>query len=145
MHARPHRRRDQLPLRSLRHLRSRWVFAPVRPRLARWEHNRPQRGSRALEELGTCPRHVLYFISLLVSNLNSRKFFQVHVFPVFQSYSDDVWIFSKFFWIYHAIPVFRTYLDGFLIFWTFMFQFKYKYSSDTNFSSSSAAFDYFRG
>ena len=30
------------PLRSLRDLRSRWVFAPARPRLARWEHNRPQ-------------------------------------------------------------------------------------------------------
>ena len=22
--------------------RSRWVFAPVQPRLARWEHKRPQ-------------------------------------------------------------------------------------------------------
>ena len=42
MHARPHRRKDQLPLRSLRDLRSRWVFAPFRPRLARWEHKRPQ-------------------------------------------------------------------------------------------------------
>ena len=31
MHARPHRRESQLPLRSLRDLRSRWVFAPVRP------------------------------------------------------------------------------------------------------------------
>ena len=42
MHARPHRRKDQLPLRSLRDLRSRWVFAPVRPRLARWDYKRPQ-------------------------------------------------------------------------------------------------------
>ena len=41
MHARPHRRKDQLPLRSLRDLRSRYVFAPVRPRLARWEYKRP--------------------------------------------------------------------------------------------------------
>ena len=40
MHARPHRRIDQLPLRSLHDLRSRWVFASVRPRLARWEHKR---------------------------------------------------------------------------------------------------------
>ena len=38
MHARPHRRKDQL-----RDLRSRQVFAPVRlPRLARWENNLPQ-------------------------------------------------------------------------------------------------------
>ena len=42
MHARPHRRKDQLPLRSLRDLRFRYVFAPVRPRLARWEQKRPQ-------------------------------------------------------------------------------------------------------
>ena len=42
MHARPHRRKDQLPLRSLRDLRSRYVFAPGRPRLARWEYKRPQ-------------------------------------------------------------------------------------------------------
>ena len=42
MHARPRRRKDQLPLRSLRDLRSRWVFAPDRPRLARWEYKRPQ-------------------------------------------------------------------------------------------------------
>ena len=42
MHARPHRRKDQLPLRSLRDLRSRYVFAPARPRLARWEYKRPQ-------------------------------------------------------------------------------------------------------
>ena len=42
MHARPHRRKDQLPLRSLRDLRSRYVFAPVRPRLARWEYKQPQ-------------------------------------------------------------------------------------------------------
>ena len=41
MQAHPHRRKDQLPLRSLRDLRSRYVFAPVRPRLARWEHKRP--------------------------------------------------------------------------------------------------------
>ena len=45
MHARPHRRKDQLSLRSLRDLRSRYVFAPVRPRLARWEHRRPQGGA----------------------------------------------------------------------------------------------------
>ena len=42
MHARPHRSKDQLPIRSLRDLRSRKVFAPVRPRLARWEYKRPQ-------------------------------------------------------------------------------------------------------
>ena len=42
MHARPRRRKDQLSLRSLRYLCSRYVFAPVRPRLARWEHKRPQ-------------------------------------------------------------------------------------------------------
>ena len=42
MHARPHRHKDQLPLRSLRDLRSRYVFAPARPRLARWDHKRPQ-------------------------------------------------------------------------------------------------------
>ena len=42
MHARPHRCKDQLPLRSLRDLRSRRGFAPVRPRLARWEYKRPQ-------------------------------------------------------------------------------------------------------
>ena len=42
MHARPHYRKDELTLRSLRDLGSRWVFAPVRPRLARWEHRRPQ-------------------------------------------------------------------------------------------------------
>ena len=42
MQARPHRRKDQLPLRSLRDLRSPYVFAPVRPRLARWENKRPQ-------------------------------------------------------------------------------------------------------
>ena len=42
MHARPHRRKDQLPLRLLRDLRSRLVFALVQPRLARWEYKRPQ-------------------------------------------------------------------------------------------------------
>ena len=44
LHARPRRRNDQLPLRSLRDLRSRYVFAPVRPRLARWrwEHKQPK-------------------------------------------------------------------------------------------------------
>ena len=42
MHARHHRRKDQLPQRSLRDLGSRLVFAPVRPRLARWEYKRPQ-------------------------------------------------------------------------------------------------------
>ena len=41
-HARPHHRKDQLPQRLLRDLRSRWVFAPVRPHLARWEYKRPQ-------------------------------------------------------------------------------------------------------
>ena len=34
--------KNQLPLRSLRDHRSRKVFAHVRPRLARWEHKRPQ-------------------------------------------------------------------------------------------------------
>ena len=42
MHSRPHRHKDQLPLRSLRDLRSRQVFAPIRPHLARWEHKQPQ-------------------------------------------------------------------------------------------------------
>ena len=42
MHARPHRRKDQLPLRLLRDLRFSYVFAPARPRLARWEHKRSQ-------------------------------------------------------------------------------------------------------
>ena len=37
MQARPHRRKDQLPLRLLRDLRSRYVVAPVRRRLAKWE------------------------------------------------------------------------------------------------------------
>ena len=48
MHTRPHRCKDQLPLRSLRVLRSRYVFAPVRPHLARWGHKGPkgQRGFR---------------------------------------------------------------------------------------------------
>ena len=35
MHARPHRRKDQLPLQLLLDLCSRQVSAPVRPRLAR--------------------------------------------------------------------------------------------------------------
>ena len=42
MHTRPHRHKDQLPLLSLRDLDSRQVFAPVRPRLVRWKHLRPQ-------------------------------------------------------------------------------------------------------
>ena len=37
MQARPHRRKDQLPLRLLRDLRSRYVVAPVRRRLAKWQ------------------------------------------------------------------------------------------------------------
>ena len=41
MHARPQRRI----------LRSRSVFAPVRPRVARWKHKQPQ-GRGALEEMG---------------------------------------------------------------------------------------------
>ena len=45
VHARHHHRKDQLPLRLLRDLRSRWVFAPVPPRLAKWEHMQPQRGA----------------------------------------------------------------------------------------------------
>ena len=52
MHARPHRRENQLPLQSLRDL-----FAPVRPGLARWEHKRPQgaagtRGNGEISETG---------------------------------------------------------------------------------------------
>ena len=46
MHARPHRRKDQIPQRSHRDRRSHWVFAPVRPRLARWEHTRPLGAAR---------------------------------------------------------------------------------------------------
>ena len=42
MHARPQCRKDQLPLRSHRDLRYRWVLAPVQPRLAKWEYKRPQ-------------------------------------------------------------------------------------------------------
>ena len=42
MHARPHRRKIQLPLQSLRDLRFPYIFAPARPRLARWERKRPQ-------------------------------------------------------------------------------------------------------
>ena len=53
MHARPHRRKDQLPLRSLRDLRSFWVFAPVRPRLARWEHKRPRGAAGHLRKWGS--------------------------------------------------------------------------------------------
>ena len=34
--------KNQLPLRTLRDLCSRLIFAPVRPRLARWKHTRPQ-------------------------------------------------------------------------------------------------------
>ena len=41
------------PLRSLRDLRSRSVFASVRLRLARLEHMRPPRGRGALEKMGT--------------------------------------------------------------------------------------------
>ena len=42
MHARLLRRKDQRPLRLFRDLRSSFVFDPVRPRLARWEHKQPQ-------------------------------------------------------------------------------------------------------
>ena len=42
MHVRPQRRKDQLSLRSLCDLRSRYVFPPVRSRLARWVEKRPQ-------------------------------------------------------------------------------------------------------
>ena len=52
MHTRPHRRKDQLPLRSLRDLRSRYVFAPVQPRLARWNISGPKGGRGALEGMG---------------------------------------------------------------------------------------------
>ena len=45
MHARPQCRKDQLPLQSLRDLRSRWLFAIDRPRLARWEYKRLQRAA----------------------------------------------------------------------------------------------------
>ena len=51
MHARPHRRKDQLPLRSLRDFRSRWVFAPVRPRLARWEYTHPRDADPQIQEM----------------------------------------------------------------------------------------------
>ena len=50
MHARPHRRKDQLLLRSLRDLRSR--FAPARPRLARCEHKQPQGSARDSRKWG---------------------------------------------------------------------------------------------
>ena len=52
MHAHPHRRKDQIQLRSLRDLRSPWVFAPVRLRLARWEHKRPQGAAGQLRKWG---------------------------------------------------------------------------------------------
>ena len=67
MHARPHRREDQLPLRSLRDLRSRSVFARVRPRLARWEHKRlkGQRGTRGNEDISV-GRFILCIIPTLL-------------------------------------------------------------------------------
>ena len=52
MQARPKRRRDQLQLRSLCDLRSRWVFAPVRPRLAKVYNERPQGASGSLGKWG---------------------------------------------------------------------------------------------
>ena len=52
MHARPYRRKGQLPLRWLRDLRSRLVFAPVRPGLARWEYKRPRKGPRCTKGNG---------------------------------------------------------------------------------------------
>ena len=42
MQVRPHRRKDQLPLQSLSDVRVRYVFAPVRPGLARGEYKWPQ-------------------------------------------------------------------------------------------------------
>ena len=42
MHTHPRRRKDRIPLRLVRDLRSRQVFAAARPRLARWEHKRSQ-------------------------------------------------------------------------------------------------------
>ena len=55
------------------------VFAPVRPRLARWKHKRPSRGRGALEEMGTNTRQVLYF---------SRKFYlrQFDLYPKNQNF-----------------------------------------------------------
>ena len=45
MQARPHHRKDQLPVRSFRDLRFRWVFAPTPPRLAKWEQMQHQGGA----------------------------------------------------------------------------------------------------
>ena len=55
------RRKDQLPLRSLRDLRSRDAFAPVRPSLARWEYKRPQgtAGTRGIGDISEA-RFILY-------------------------------------------------------------------------------------
>ena len=45
MHAHPHRRKEQLPQRLVRDLHSRYVFAPVRPCLARWDYKRPHKAA----------------------------------------------------------------------------------------------------
>ena len=58
MHAHSHRRKDQLPLRSLRDLRFLYVFAHVRPRLARWEYRGP-RGTRGIGDKSVA-RFILY-------------------------------------------------------------------------------------
>ena len=73
MHARLHHRKDQLRLRSLRDLRSRWVFAPVRPRLARWEYKQPKgpqktTGNGDISEA----RFMLCIVPTLMKNLPQR-------------------------------------------------------------------------
>ena len=75
MHARPQRRKDQLPLRSLRDLRSRSVFAPVRPRLAKWEYKQPK-GPRGTSRNGGISegqkhcnlRRKRFFVDLLLAS-----------------------------------------------------------------------------
>ena len=72
MHARPHCRKDQLPLRSLRDLRSRKIFAAVRPHLATWEHKRPQEAAEHESKQGHI-RVTFFTLNLFQIENNNQK------------------------------------------------------------------------
>ena len=83
MHVRPYRRKHKRPLivklvnpRSLYDLRSRYVSAPVRPQLVRWDHKRPN-GARSTAGNGDMSE--ASFILWINSNFDFRPESKAHL------------------------------------------------------------------
>ena len=79
MHARTRRRKVQPPLRLLRDIHSRKVFAPLRPRLARWERKSPKepRGTRGIVDIS----EACFLLCIISTLLVLMFFFNCRILP----------------------------------------------------------------